>query len=1737
MEISIYSASGELLYSVARTKNSKRAERIMGDNYVQLVFNEVQYIPFRAGCYIIHKGEKLRLYKNYFPENTASGQYKYDIKFHNFVEGFKTEPLFNYVLKEDGTYAVEPEVTLTDTLNGFGRWLAMCINKSLGLNIEYVENPVEDIETEVIVAKTITFSEGSVLDGIQSTANTFETEYWFDGNKFHLSRCERDDLEVLTLGENNGLRDGGIEFNDDNADPIPTKIFAYGGERNIVPKFNSEGIAYDKRLTLPDGVDFVEFKGAEVEVKIKKFYDDIYPRKVFKIASVRTMEATTEEEIDTYYIKLEGMDFDPSAQKIEGLEPAVAFQSGRLIGRDFDVEWKPKAQEFKIVATAEGDYDIPQGVLIPAVGDMVILYNIEMPEQYKLDAQKELQEVAQKDVDMMNRTVQDISLKSDKYNWAEQGRSISLGQKVKLLHDRYSSGYVTSRCKELSYPLDSEYDVEFIIGDAVEGGTLASIKENINDAVELIEQNRQQTIGVSRRGWRSSQELLEMYSGISAEVAVIAKGPEAQFSSSCVFTPNYQSANTLKVVPGTLKHAIYVENEAGGLWNISSAVLTSAYDEQGNYNALNEDKPYYVYARCSKSNNTGAIVLFAQEMAVEAIDGYYLFPVGALSSVIEGSRVFNTMYGYTQINGGSLTTGVIKSLDGQTFLDLDGNRVRMGDADQSIDWNVTAQKRITLHNVGVLSDSGDVSNIGVYRGQYNAEYLYYKGDEVSFYNDGISCTYRYTSDIPNKGIEPTNTNYWGLLAKGKDGADGRGINSTTVTYGVSDSAMAMPTTWASELPAVSEGKYLWTRTIIDYTSGDDSVSYTYARQGENGKTGTSVKVSSIQYQAGTSATTPPSGTWSNSVVSVEDSQYLWTKTTFSDGNVAYGVAKQGKQGQQGIPGTDGKDGKDGADGRGINSTTVTYGVSDSAMAMPTTWASELPAVSEGKYLWTRTIIDYTSGDDSVSYTYARQGENGKTGTSVKVSSIQYQAGTSATTPPSGTWSNSVVSVEDSQYLWTKTTFSDGNVAYGVAKQGKQGQQGIPGTDGKDGKDGADGVDGVDGGDGSAGEYYEYRYAKNGSTSEPPTLDPTSKEPDGWSTAIPEVGELEYLWLTIAKKSAIVDGEIFRLPVSGTDISKIEDTTNDYDGIITDNVSLVTATEGERCAVDLGGNANCRIPYDLPFGTSFTLCLWIRPTQNNLTWMLSGKEYTDTVEESFAVSAGTWHHLAFRFSGRSVAIFKDGAQVQSGAVKGDVIGFALYDNDVLGLQTLYDDIRLLNKALSADDVAKVMSGAADELVSNWSTPIRISPKDGEKGDTGSSPALVFRGEYPTDDDGVIFYGNSKRVDCVKYYGEYYVTRIDAGEFSGIPPLLGTPGGAVQPNSHKWNRFGAQFESVATLLLLAEYANIGNFVIKNNCLMSQKGTINGIDSTDFTNDNFVPNILLDGLNGQSVISGSLRNPFVLWQSSRNVFDGDVKNGIGRSDNVVMPLTSTESTIRTLTADQFTWTPDNSGRMIRIVNYKWGSVGKGNIVIKAPSGKYFYENGHERTQIMLSRECLTLLGYGTASTFYGWIVLGRVDVHTLGYYGSPLKVLYQGIFHPTKGYEAVWSERLVHTRIEEFWTGKILDTNGKFRIHLPILLDNDSWHVMLTPCAYGDTSSNATNVRYATLMSKGTESVTYTNAEGNSVTETRSYFDVWTADDSSINPCGFLFQVISTYDWARPSETTRGGVSSDVFSIQML
>lgn len=121
----------------------------------------------------------------------------------------------------------------------------------------------------------------------------------------------------------------------------------------------------------------------------------------------------------------------------------------------------------------------------------------------------------------------------------------------------------------------------------------------------------------------------------------------------------------------------------------------------------------------------------------------------------------------------------------------------------------------------------------------------------------------------------------------------------------------------------------------------------------------------------------------------------------------------------------------GADGKGIKSTAVTYQASTSGTLIPTgTWQTSIPTVSAGQYLWTRTVITYTDDSKSTSYSVGRMGTNGTNGSAgrgIKSTAITYQAGSSGTTAPTGTWQATVPATSaSSPYLWTRTiiTYTD-----------------------------------------------------------------------------------------------------------------------------------------------------------------------------------------------------------------------------------------------------------------------------------------------------------------------------------------------------------------------------------------------------------------------------------------------------------------------------------------------------------------------------------------------------------------------------------------------------------------------------------------------------------------------------------------------------------------------------------------
>ena len=206
------------------------------------------------------------------------------------------------------------------------------------------------------------------------------------------------------------------------------------------------------------------------------------------------------------------------------------------------------------------------------------------------------------------------------------------------------------------------------------------------------------------------------------------------------------------------------------------------------------------------------------------------------------------------------------------------------------------------------------------------------------------------------------------------GATGNGINSVTVTYGTSTSASTIPTSWSTTLPTVAEGSFLWTRTVTDYTdpNTEDTVAYSYAKQGAKGAkgatgtAGTSITVSAIAYQIGASATTAPTGTWSSSPVDTTTAKpYLWTRTTFSDSSVAYGVAKRGDTGATG------------ADGVGVTSITEQYYLSTSNTTRSGgSWVTTPPEYVSGRYYWTRSKVVWTDGTTTYTDPVLANGLNG-----------------------------------------------------------------------------------------------------------------------------------------------------------------------------------------------------------------------------------------------------------------------------------------------------------------------------------------------------------------------------------------------------------------------------------------------------------------------------------------------------------------------------------------------------------------------------------------------------------------------------------------------------------------------------------------------------------------------------------------------------------------------------------------
>ena len=277
-------------------------------------------------------------------------------------------------------------------------------------------------------------------------------------------------------------------------------------------------------------------------------------------------------------------------------------------------------------------------------------------------------------------------------------------------------------------------------------------------------------------------------------------------------------------------------------------------------------------------------------------------------------------------------------------------------------------------------------------------------------------------------------------SNGKPGDDGVGIKDVDVLFYLSSSATSLiGGSWSTTSPTWVNGKYIWSKTRVIYTNTTTWESDPVCISGGKGENGLGIQSVIEEYYLSTSSSSLIGGSWSTSAPAWVNGKYIWTRSviTYTDGSstTTDAICATGAKGETGI---------------GVKSYREQYYLSTSySTPAGGSWSYNVPRWTDGKFMWTRTVVTYTDNTTWTSDPVCVTGSAGPSGKGVKSFEVLYYLSTSSSSLVGGSWSTTAPKWEDGKYIWTKTkvTYTD-NTTYESSPAcltGGQGKTGLPGA--------------------------------------------------------------------------------------------------------------------------------------------------------------------------------------------------------------------------------------------------------------------------------------------------------------------------------------------------------------------------------------------------------------------------------------------------------------------------------------------------------------------------------------------------------------------------------------------------------------------------------------------------------------------------------------------------------------------
>ena len=713
----IYNNAGNKVLEIEVDDNSYRNRAVMGDHSLTLYYSLPEHVEIPVGSYCEFQGETFTLKR---PENFKMKHkrlFEYTVLFDPPEANAKVWKFRNPV---DGrlkfSLTAKPHEHLQMFVDNMNR-------RDKGWTVGECIDGVETL---------IAYDHDFCIDALTRMASTFKTEYEFTGKRVSLRKIEYNKSNPLPLsyGCGNGFKPGVGRSN--TGDNPPTEIlFVQGGTDNIDPsKYGSSELLLPKNQTLAyDGEHFEDEDGFiaknarryvvdEAGLSIRR--DDkqlsslaedsldcseIYPKRVGTVNTV----VVVDEKNNFYDIVDTSIPSSLNYEEclIEGETMTVVFQTGMLAGREFEVKYyhnavKGKAaRRFEIVPADIDGQTMPNTTFAPKSGDKYAVFKCMLPTAYicdnatKTGASWDMFRAAVKclfdNEDLKFTFTGELDGIWSKKDWVNIGGRIKLGGYIRFSDEQFQKDGVLVRITGIKDYINKPHSPVIELSNTTVSGSVSSTLNDLKSEEVIVDDLHRDAIQFTKRRFRDAKETISMLEEALLDNFTNSINPIAVQTMSMLVgdeSLQFRFVNS-KTTPVPVTHRIVYDNEtkqltaaAGiiqhmtlGINTVSASHKVSEYkfwDMTAYTSALLDDgkKKYYLYAKVSKTAQTGVFTLSENAIKLEGVSGFYHLLVGVLNSEYNEERSFVTLYGFTEILPGRITTDKIVSTDGNTYFDL-----------------------------------------------------------------------------------------------------------------------------------------------------------------------------------------------------------------------------------------------------------------------------------------------------------------------------------------------------------------------------------------------------------------------------------------------------------------------------------------------------------------------------------------------------------------------------------------------------------------------------------------------------------------------------------------------------------------------------------------------------------------------------------------------------------------------------------------------------------------------------------------------------------------------------------------------------------------------------------------------------------------------------------------------------------------------------------------------------------